>query len=168
MPSLWLGSWPGARPVPRVCRMVARLWCVPPVYTWLAQRLERRPHLGGKEVGLFPGGEVADPVDLVIADEVVGISALRPAPWGLIDLVAEDVGGKRDRDGFGLEEGRLVFPVQPGRGNPGVRQPVHRDVVEDVISCQGALQLSLKGLLYQPRLAAAVAVVNHERGQIGG
>src|SRR5215471_20527566 len=71
MPSLWLASWPGARPVPRVCRLVARLWCAPPVCTWLAQRLERRPHLGGKEVGLFPGGEVAAPVDPFIVDEVV-------------------------------------------------------------------------------------------------
>src|SRR5215470_11316553 len=69
MPSLWLGSWPGARPVPRVCRLVARLWCAALVYTWLAQRLERRPHLGGKEVGLFPGGEVAASVELVVVDE---------------------------------------------------------------------------------------------------
>ena len=34
--------------------------------------------------------------------------------------------------------------------------------------CQGAVQLSRKGLFHQPGLAAAVAVVEHERGQVGG
>src|SRR5215831_20483421 len=89
----------------------------PPIVVWLAQRLERRPHLGGEEVGLFPGGEVAAPVELVVVDEVVGIRTLGPAPRRLVELVGEDADGKRDRDGLGVEEGRLVLPVQAGRGD---------------------------------------------------
>jgi len=81
---------------------------------------------------------VAAPVELVVVDEVVGIRALGPAPRGLIQLVGEDADGKRDRDVLGVEEVRLVLPVQTSRGNPGVGQPVQRDVVEEVISGQGA------------------------------
>src|SRR6266566_8595960 len=143
-------------------------WPSGPAGVWLAQRLERRPHLGGEQVWLFPGGEVAASVERVVVDEVVGIRALGPAAGGLIELAGEDADGKRDRDGLGVEEVRLVLPVQAGRGNPGVRQPVQRDVVEEVVCCQGALQLSLKGPFYEPGLATAVAVVKHERGQIGG
>src|SRR5215472_9543821 len=93
----------------------------PPIGVWLAQLLERRPHLGGEEVRLFPGGEVAAPVDLVVVDEVLGIRALRPAARGLVELVGEDADGERDRDGLGVEEVRLVLPVQASRGDPGVR-----------------------------------------------
>src|SRR6266516_8106051 len=95
----------------------------PPTGVWLAQRLERRAQLGGEQVGLFPGGEVAASVELAVVDEVLGIRALGPAPRGLIELVGEDAYGKRDRDGLGVEEVRLVLPVQASRGNPGVRQP---------------------------------------------
>ncbi len=44
----------------------------------LAQRLERRPDLGREQLGLFPGGEVAAPVDLVEVDEG-GVRLLDPA-----------------------------------------------------------------------------------------
>ena len=90
------------------------------------------------------------PVELVVVDEVAGIRALGPAPRGLVELVGEDADGKRDGDVLGVEEVRLVLPVEAGRGNPGVRQPVQRDVVEDVVSRQGALQGSLKGLSTSP------------------
>src|SRR6266702_3848554 len=111
---------------------------------------------------------MAASVELVVMDEVAGIRALGPAPRGLVELVGEHADGVRNRDGLGVEEVRLVLPVETGRGNPGVRQPVQRDVVEDVVSSQGAPQLSLKGLFYEPGLASAVAVVKHERRQIGG
>src|SRR5260370_14498402 len=102
-----------------------------PAGVWLAQRPERRPHLGGEQVWLFPGGEVAAPVEGVVVDEVVGVGALGPAAGGLIELVREDADGKRNRDGLGVEEVRLVLPVQTGLGNPGVGQPVQPDVVND-------------------------------------
>src|SRR5258707_11631571 len=85
-----------------------------PAGVWLAQRPERRPHLGGEQVWLFPGGEVAASVERVVVDEVVGIRALGPAAGGLIELVGEDADVKRDRDGLGVEEVRLVLPVQAG------------------------------------------------------
>src|SRR6185437_3729437 len=91
---------------------VGGAWRAPPVGAWLAQRPERRPHLGGKEIGLFPRGKVAAPVELVVVDQVAGIRVLGPAPRGLIELVGEDADGKRDRDGPGVEEVRLVLPVQ--------------------------------------------------------
>src|SRR5215831_19957702 len=92
----------------------------PPIGVGLAQRLERRAHLGGEQVGLFPGGEVASSVERVVVDEVLGIRALGPAPRSLIELVGEDADGKRDRDGLGVEEGRLVLPVETSGRNPGV------------------------------------------------
>jgi len=81
---------------------------------------------------------VAPSVEPVVMDEVVGIRAFGPAPRGLIELVGEDADGERNRDGLGVEEVRLVLPVEASRRNPGVRQPVQRDVVEDVVSGEGA------------------------------
>src|SRR5258708_24442956 len=104
-----------------------------PAGVWLAQRPERRPHFGGEQVWLFPGGEVAASVERVVVDEVVGIRALGPAAGDLIELVGEDADGKRNRDGLGVEEVRLVLPIQAGRGNPRAGQPLHRDVFPHVL-----------------------------------
>ena len=41
------------------------------------------------------------------------------------------------------EESKLVFPVETSRGDRRVRQPVERDVVEDVIPCK-ALGFTVK------------------------
>jgi hypothetical protein len=92
---------------------------------------------------LFPGREVAASVELVVMDKVVRVRALGPAPRCLIQLVREDAYGKRNRDVLGVEEVRLVLPVQTSRGNPRVRQPVERDVVEDVVSGKVARQMPL-------------------------
>jgi hypothetical protein len=86
----------------------------------------------------------------------------------LIELVGEDADGERNGDVLGVEEVRLVLPVQTGRGNSGVGQPVERDVVEDVVSGEGAPQVSLEGLFDEPWLAGAVAVVKHEGREIDG
>src|SRR5437016_10949444 len=102
---------------------------------------------------------MAAPVERVVMDQVVGVRPLRPAPRCLIQLVGKDAYGKRNGDVLGVEEVRLVLPVETSRGNPGVRQPVERDVIEDVVSCNVARQVSLQGLFYEPRLASTVAVV---------
>jgi hypothetical protein len=47
----------------------------------LAQPLERGADLGGEQAGLFPGGEVTAPVDLVVVDELV-VGAFAPAARG--------------------------------------------------------------------------------------
>src|ERR1700678_684986 len=56
-----------------------------------------------------------------------GIGFLCPAPRGLIDLVWKSAHGNRDGD-------TLIFPIETGRRDRRVCQPVVRDVVEDVIS----------------------------------
>ena len=61
----------------------------------LAQRPERRAKLFGKELRLFPGGEVAALGGLVEVDEV-GVDLLGPAARGLEDLAGED--GEADRE----------------------------------------------------------------------
>ena len=106
---------------------------------------------------------MAASVELVEVDEVVGIGALGPAPRGLVELVGEDAYRIGDGDGLGVEEVSLVLPVETSRGNPAVRQPVERDVVEDVVSCELAGQVSQEGPLDEPGLARTVAVVNRKR-----
>src|SRR5207244_9225211 len=77
--------------------------------SWLAQRLERRPHLGGEQVWLFPGGEVAASVERVVVDEVVGIRALGPAAGGLIELVGEDELYQADRKSTRLNSSHQII-----------------------------------------------------------
>ena len=66
----------------------------------------------------------------------LGIRPLCPTPRGLIELVRKDAHGNRDGDVLDVEEGELVFPIETRRRNRRVRQPVERDVVEDVVSCK--------------------------------
>src|SRR3954451_15580551 len=105
-----------------------------------AQGAERGPYLAGEELRLLPGGEVAAPVDLVEVREVVGVDRLGPAARGSEDLARECREADRDPDlgrsltgclGCGLSPSRL--PVPPSGRGPGARQPVQRDVVDDVV-----------------------------------
>ncbi len=121
-----------------------------------------------REFRLLPSGEVPAPVELVEIDEIVRVGALGPAPRGLIKLVGKDADGEWDGDVLGVEEVGLVLPVQPSRGNSGVRQPVERDVVQEVLRREGALVGPLKDLFDEPGLARAVAVVKHERREVDG
>ncbi len=66
------------------------------------------------------------------------------------------------------KKARLVLPVEAGRRDPGVGQPVQRDVVEDVVSREVAGQASVEDLGNEPGLAGAVAVVDRERREIDG
>jgi hypothetical protein len=61
---------------------------------------------------------VSASVELVVMDEVVGIRALCPTPRGLVELVGKDAYGKRDGDVLGVEEARLVLPIETSRGTP--------------------------------------------------
>src|SRR6185369_6044963 len=111
------------------------------------QRPERGPHLGGEELRLFPGGEVAAAVGFVEVREA-GVDRLDPAAWGSPDLVGER--GEADwnrnrrrslagRTGYGPSK----FPVPPGGRRGGARQPVQRDVVDDVVSGEAAHGLAV-------------------------
>src|ERR1044072_5315486 len=132
----------------------------------LAQGPEACAHLVGEQLRLFPGREVAAPVDPVVVDEVVGIGPLGPAAGRLVELLREDADGVRDRDRLGLEEACLFLPVKARGGDPRVRQPVQRDVVQDVVAGEVAATASLEDPCDQPGLAGAVAVVDREGSEI--
>src|SRR6201996_2592382 len=102
-----------------------------------AQRPERRPDLGREQLGLLPGGEVAALAGLIEVGEG-GVGQLDPAARGPEDLVGERGEADRDRDLRRSLPGRerlgsCALPVRPGRRGPGAGQPVHGDVVEDVV-----------------------------------
>ena len=101
----------------------------------LAQGPEPGAELFREELRLLPGGEVPALVDLVEVDEV-GVGLLGPAPRGVVLLAGEHAHGHRNGNALGVEEAALVLPVETGRGDPGVRQPVERDVVEDLVTGQ--------------------------------
>ena len=113
---------------------------------------------------------MAAAVDLVEVDEV-GVGLLGPAPRRLVLLAREDGHGDRDRDALRVEEAALVFPVETGRGDPGVRQPVERDVVEDFVARQlarGALRALQSGRHRGGGLAVGVVVVEKPGGEADG
>src|SRR5262245_6980823 len=71
----------------------------------------------------------------------LGVGPLRPAPRRLILLPRKDGHRHRDLDALDVEEAALVLPIKTGRGDRGVRQPVERDVVADIVArqlCRGA------------------------------
>src|SRR5687768_11763870 len=103
----------------------------------LPQRFERRAYLYREELWLFPGGEVTAFVELVVIDEL-GVGPLRPASRGLILFAREYAHGNGNGDALGVEKATLVFPIETRRRDPRVRQPVERDVVEDLIPRQFA------------------------------
>ncbi len=68
----------------------------------------------------------------------LGIGPLSPASRGLILLAGEDTHCHRNRDALGVEKATLVFPIEPRCRDPRIRQPIQRDVVEDLIPRQFA------------------------------
>src|SRR5262245_2193918 len=99
---------------------------------------ESRAHLGGEELRLLPGGEVAAPVDLVEVGEA-GVDRLDPAARGSPDLAGErrEADGNRDRRrNLAARTGQKLseLPVPPRGRGAGARQPVQRDVVDDGVT----------------------------------
>src|SRR5215208_8189769 len=101
----------------------------------LAHRAEARANLFREQLRLFPGREVPTFRQPVVMSQT-GIGLLGPAPRRRIQLVRKDTDGNREGDALGGKEGQLAFPVQTRRRDRRVRQPVERDVVEDVVSRQ--------------------------------
>src|ERR1700733_9843604 len=145
----------------------ARKACAPPsISRRLTQRPECSPHLGGKERRLFPRSEMTAFVELVVANKY-GIGPLCPASGGRVDFVGEDAHGDRDRDTPDVEEASSRrnlrgVPVETRRGDPGVRQPVKRDVVEDVIPSK-PLRLTIEDA--RDHTVTADVVIQHPRGE---
>ena len=105
----------------------------PLVSDGLPQRLECGAQLGAEQFRLFPSRKVSTFIDLIVVDEL-GICPLSPIPRRLVEFVREDAHGSRNGDALGTEEGELILPVKPCRRDPGVGQPVKRDVVEDIVA----------------------------------
>ena len=108
--------------------------------------------------------------DLVEVDEV-GIGLRRPTARRLILLAGKHAYGHRDGHTLGVEEATLVLPVEAGRRNTGVRQPVERDVVEDLVARQLARGTRGPGQCRDDRrggLAIGIVVVEEPGGQADG
>src|SRR5215813_5896278 len=127
----------------------------------LAQWLERRPQLLSYELRLFPSRKVATFGKPVVVDQV-GIGSLDPTARGRVYLLWKYAHGNRDGDVFRREEPQLVFPIQTRRRDRSVCEPVERDVVEDVVSCE-PLALTVKDA--RDKLVAVDVVIDHPGSQ---
>src|SRR5262249_48081545 len=68
----------------------------------------------------------------------VRVRPFDPAPWGPPDLAWErrEAGWNRDRRGRLARRPSILlslFPIGPRRRRPGAREPIQRDVVDDVL-----------------------------------
>src|SRR3954471_3485950 len=101
------------------------------------RRLPQRPEPGtdlvDEQLRLFPSREVPALVEPVVMDQV-RIGVLCPLPRPLEELTRKHTHGYRDGHALRVEEPELVLPVEATRRDPRVRQPIERDVVEDVVS----------------------------------
>src|SRR5207245_11188015 len=90
----------------------------------------------------------------------LGIRALYPAPRRCIDLVGKDRHDHRDRDVLDVEKALLCrrsdVPIEASRRDRRVRQPVHHDVLEDIVSSE-AFALSVADAR-DPSVTARIAV----------
>src|SRR5258708_3166562 len=92
----------------------------------------------------------------------LGKCPLGPTLRRLVKLVWE--GGERKGWGHpgGRENGKAFFPKKTSRGNRRGRQPVKRDVVEDVVS-RKALGLAVKDACDE--FVTSYIVIEYPRGQ---
>ena len=77
---------------------------------------------------------------LIIIDEF-GIRLLGPSPRRLVDFFGESAHGDRDLDASHIEEAarRKIMagiPIELRGGDRGVRKPVERDIIENVVARQ--------------------------------
>ena len=103
------------------------------------QHRERGAQLTHEQIRLFEGGEVTAAVELVPVPDV-GVLARRPPPAGTDDLVRVDAAAGRHRD-EPLAELAEALPVEPRRRCRRRREPVHRDVVEQLVAGQRVLDV---------------------------
>ena len=134
------------------------------------QGLEGRPQFLSKNRWLLPCREVATFVELVVINEI-GIGPLGPAPRSLICLAGEDAHGHRNRDALSVPKATLVFPIEPRRRDTRVRQPIERDVIENLIPRQFAR--GARGSVQSRgdrsgRLSASIIVVEKPGSQADG
>jgi hypothetical protein len=113
---------------------------------------------------------VAALVDFVEVDEA-GVGLLGPASRRLVLLAGENGDRDGDRDTLGVEEAALVFPVEARGRDPGVRQPVESDVVQDLVTRQlarGALRSFQRSCDRRGWLAVGIVVVEEPGREADG
>jgi hypothetical protein len=135
-----------------------------------AERPEGRPQFVSENRRLLPSGEVSTLVGSVVINEL-GVGPLGPAPRGLILLAGKDGHRHRNGDTLGVEEATLIFPIEARRRDTRIRQPIERDVVEDLIPRQlarGARRpVQSRGDRCR-RLAISIIVVEKPSGEADG
>src|SRR5262245_23152261 len=108
----------------------------------LAQRSEGGAELFREQFWLLPSREMSAFLDLVPVDELLE-GLLSPAARSAVDLPGKDCHRNRHlRDLHRVERPAPSLrgvPVGPRRRSAGVREPIERDVVEDLISRERAL-----------------------------
>ena len=68
--------------------------------------------------------------------------------------------------GLASKKSALFSQYSRAADTAGVRQPVQRDVVQQVVAGEGALIGPSQDLLHEPGLAGAIAVIERERRQV--
>ena len=98
---------------------------------------------------------------LLVIDEL-GIRFFGPASRRSIDLVRKGAHSNRDSHALDVKEAELVFPIQARGRDCRLRQPVHRDVVEDVITRKAC---GLSGKDRRNQLVTVLIVIQNPGGQ---
>src|SRR5215813_4121536 len=114
---------------------------------------------------LLPRGEVTAFRMPLIVDQL-GVGLFGPTPWGRTYFIREDTHDRGDGDAFRCKEGKLVLPIETRRRNSRVRQPIERDVVENVVPRE-ALGLTVEDACDQ-LIAPDVVVEDPGREADGG
>src|SRR5262245_9422502 len=108
----------------------------------LAQRSEGGAKLFREQFWLLPSREMSAFVDFVPVDELLE-GLLSPAARSAVDLPGEDCHRNRHLRNLNCVERPAPslrgVPVGPRRGGAGVREPIERDVVKNLISRESAL-----------------------------
>src|SRR5688572_17456389 len=86
----------------------------------------------------------------------LGEGSFSPGPRGSIEFLRKGAHGNRDGNVHWRKEGEFVLPVQTSRRYRRIRQPVERDVIEDVVS-RKSLVLTVKDA-FNERVTACVMV----------
>src|SRR5262245_64451502 len=103
-----------------------------PPYLDSTQRTETCAKVIHNRPRLLPRGKVsAFRVPLIVDQLRVGL--FDPTPRGRTYFIREHTHGRRDGNAFRCKESELVLPIETRRRNTSVRQPVERDVVENVV-----------------------------------
>jgi hypothetical protein len=96
------------------------------------EQSKTRSQFFGEQRGLFKGGEMAAPVQLVPVNEL-RITSFRPASWCLIDLMWKDAATYWQLHHAAICIEIFIFVVDSRRRGGRAGQPVKRDVVQHLI-----------------------------------